>query len=293
MRGKLSAWLAAIRPRTLTITVAPVAVGAAIALHDRGTLADGPLAATLAGGLLIQIGTNLHNDAADFERGVDTPDRPGPKRAVAEGWLTSSQVRGAALLSLLLAFACGVYLAWVGGWPIVLLGLASLAAAWGYTGGPRPIAYTPLGELFVLLFFGVAAVAGTYYLQTGTLTPPVTLAGLVIGLPAAGVLLINNYRDLESDCRAGRRTLVAAIGRTGARRLYGTLLFSAPLAAWWLAPPSALSWLPLLTLPIALALTRRLGRLQPGPDLNPLLGETARFEMVLALLMVVGWLAAG
>ena len=154
----LQIWLLAIRPRTLSISAVPVMVGTALAWAEHQLFAWVTLLVTLGGSVLIQIGTNLHNDAADFERGADTPQRLGPRRVSAEGWLKPGQVRRAAHLSFAGAFLLGIYLVWLGGWPIVVLGLLSLTAAYAYTGGPRPVAYTPLGELFVFLFFGTLSV---------------------------------------------------------------------------------------------------------------------------------------
>ncbi len=161
-----TAWFLACRPKTLSVSLSPVLVGTAVAWHDSGTLLWLPLLAAAFGAAFIQIGTNLFNDVGDFLRGTDTPDRLGPKRATAEGWLTPDKVKAGAWLSFALAFLCGIYLVAHGGWPIVAIGLASLAAGWAYTGGPKPIAYGPLGEVFVFIFFGLVAVGGSYYLQT-------------------------------------------------------------------------------------------------------------------------------
>ena len=181
----LQIWLLAIRPRTLSISLVPVMVGSALAWAETQLFAWLTLLATLVGALLIQIGTNLHNDAADFERGADTTQRLGPRRVSAEGWLQPGHVRRAAHLSFSGAFLAGLYLVWLGGWPIVLLGLLSLTAAYAYTGGPRPVAYTPLGELFVFVFFGLVAVSGSFYLQTHQWSWNALLLGAAVGLPAA------------------------------------------------------------------------------------------------------------
>ncbi|MCA9542690.1 MAG: 1,4-dihydroxy-2-naphthoate octaprenyltransferase, partial [Myxococcales bacterium] len=159
-------WLAAIRPATLWAGAVPVLVGTGLAIAN-DVLRVGPALAALAGALLIQIGTNLVNDLADFKRGADGPDRLGPARATAKGWLTQRQVFAGAALSLAAAAGVGAWLVVVGGWPILALGIASLICAVGYTAGPMPLGYVGLGDLFVLLFFGFAAVAGTYYVQAG------------------------------------------------------------------------------------------------------------------------------
>jgi 1,4-dihydroxy-2-naphthoate octaprenyltransferase len=284
----LQTWLLAIRPRTLSIALVPVMVGSALAWAQYGLFNWVTFLATLGSALLIQIGTNLHNDAADFERGADTGRRLGPSRVSAEGWLTPGQVRAAAHLSFAGAFLLGIYLVWLGGWPIVALGLLSLAAAYGYTGGPRPVAYTPLGEVFVFLFFGLAAVTGTFYLQTNYWSGPALVAGAAVGLPAAAVLLINNYRDLDTDRNAGKHTLAVLLGRPALRYLYGALLLSAPLATVPLAAETfagvtlALPWLSLVP---AAFLIRRLWYTAIDTRLNRLLVQTAQWQLLFGVLL--------
>lgn len=282
-------WLLAIRPKTLSMAVAPVLAGTALAWHEQQQFCLAPLLFTLLAALLIQIGTNLYNDVADHERGADRAGRPGPARVVAEGLIPAARVRRAALLSFLLALACGVYLVWLGGWPIFLIGVASLAAGWAYTGGPRPIAYGPFGEIFVLVFFGLLAVAGSAYLQTETWSPRALLAGLAVGLPAAAALLVNNYRDLESDCAAGRRTLVRYLGRSASRNAYALLLLLPQLLVPRLLPPPSL-FLPWLALPVALWLIWRFWRAPVDAGLNAILAHTARYQLLFVILLAAGWL---
>ncbi len=278
------AWLAAIRPKTLALSVSPVLVGTALAFFEKGTFLPLPFFAALAAALLIQAGTNLHNDVADFRRGTDSGDRIGPPRATAEGWLSPEAVVHGAMAAFAAAFCLGIYLAWVGGWPIVAMGLASLAAGAAYSGGPRPLSSLPVGEFFVLLFFGLVAVAGSYYLQAGGVNGSVLLAGVVVGLPAAAVLTVNNYRDRDSDARAGRRTLSVLLPPAGSRLLYPFLMLSPfPLLilllprSWWL--------LPLLALLPALAAIRDMARLPVGPALNGVLARTAAVQFLLGLLL--------
>ncbi|MBS4018895.1 MAG: 1,4-dihydroxy-2-naphthoate polyprenyltransferase [Dechloromonas sp.] len=278
---KSTAWLLACRPKTLTVSLSPVIVGTAIAWQQNGQLLWLPLLLALFGAALIQIGTNLFNDVGDFLRGTDQPGRIGPPRATAEGWLTPAAVRTGALTSFALAFACGIYLASHGGWPIVAIGLCSLAAGWAYTGGPRPIAYGPLGELFVIAFFGVVAVGGSYYLQTLALSPAALLAGLQLGLLAAAVITVNNYRDLDSDATSGKRTLAVRLGRPATRWLY-----AGELLAPYLLLLGGATW-PLLSLPLALWLIRRFWRRAPGPGFNSLLAATAGLQLVFALLLTL------
>ncbi len=279
----LSAWLAAVRPTTLGLSISPVLAGTALAVGDTGRFHLPVFGAALAAALLIQIGTNLHNDVADHRRGTDRPGRAGPPRAVAEGWLSAAAVERGAWAAFFAAFLIGVYLAWVGGWPIVALGLASLAAGAAYSGGPRPLSSLPVGELFVLLFFGLAAVAGSYYLQTGAVTPRALLAGAALGSPAAAVLVVNNLRDREEDARSGRATLAVLLPVWGSRLEY-TLLTLVPFLL--LVPLLPFPWLglPLAALPVALALVRALWRLPPGRAFNGLLARTARLDLLLGLL---------
>lgn len=280
-------WVAATRPKTLLLGVSPVVAGVALAAAETGHVAPFTALLTLLASVAIQAGTNLHNDAADFERGTDTLARLGPPRATAQGWFTPDQVKAVAYLVFGLAFAIGVLLALRGGWPIVVLGLASLAAGYAYTGGPRPIAYSPFGEVFVLAFFGVGAVWGSHYLQTLTHAPDAWLIGLALGLPAAAVLLLNNYRDLETDRAAGRRTLAQVIGPDRARLLYAALLlgpFPILLAAGLPGRPG----LVLAAVPLALTLIYRLWRRPDGAGLNRQLGATGGYQAVIVALLALG-----
>lgn len=282
-------WMLAARPKTLPLTVTPVIAGIALAVAETGHVAALAALGTLLGAVAIQIGTNLYNDAADFERGTDTPDRLGPQRATAQGWFTARQVKTAAHLMFALAFALGLLLLIRGGWPILVIGLASLAAGYAYTGGPRPIAYGPFGEVFVLLFFGLAAVGGTYYLQTLTFGWPAFWTGFALGLPAAAVLVVNNYRDLETDRIAGRRTLCHFLGRPGARWLYAALLI-APIPILTAAGLPGGGWPLFAAIPLAVMLILRLFRGASGEALNLQLARTALYQMALAALLLLGFL---
>ena len=285
----LAHWLLAIRPKTLPVSLTPVLVGGALAFADDHSPDILTWLITLLSAGLIQAGTNLHNDAVDFERGTDTPARIGPRRVTAAGLLDAARVTRAAAICFGLAFIAGVYLAWVGGWPIVVIGLSSLVAGYTYTGGPLPIAYTPLGELFVLAFFGIIAVSGTYYLQTLTFSWLAVLAGLIPGLPAAALLLINNYRDLDTDREAGRRTLIHYTGREVGHWVYGALLLL-PLPLGVLLNPSTWGWLPILSLPLALRLVYRLAKAGIDTGLNELLGRTVQYQLLLGVLFSLGLL---
>jgi len=284
----LARWVSAARPRTLPLAATPVVAGVALAVAETGRL-DVPIAvATLLAAVAIQVGTNLHNDAADFERGTDTAARVGPPRATAQGWFTAAQVKRAAHLSFLTAFLLGAYLCVHGGWPILLLGLASLAAGYAYTSGPHPIAYGPFGELFVLLFFGIAAAAGSHYLQALAVSPAAIALGVALGLPAAAVLLLNNYRDLATDRRAGRRTLCHHLGVGRSRVAYAALLF-APFPLLPLADLPGRAWPVLAAAPVGAWLVARIFRGAAGTELNPLLGSTALYQSALAVLLMIGF----
>lgn len=288
-------WWTAARPRTLPLAATPVLVGIALAWAEGAAPRWLAALATLLAALLIQIGTNLHNDAADHERGNDREDRLGPLRVTAAGWASAAAVRRAAYAAFGAAFLLGTYLAFIGGWPIVAIGLASLAAGAAYSGGPRPLSHTPFGELFVWLFFGVLAVAGSHWLQAARVSPAALLAGAALGLPAAAVLLVNNLRDLAADARAGRRTLAAVLGDTPSRKLHAALIFVPFLALPALAAllPGESSrhglWLALAALPACLTLVRRM-RDARGVALNAVLAETARAQFVFGLLLAIGLL---
>ena len=289
----LHIWWLAIRPKTLTVSLTPVMVGSSMAYAETGAIAWLPLLVALFAAMLIQIGTNLHNDVSDFERGADGTERIGPPRVTASGWLAPAVVRSAALTCFGLAVLLGIYLVWHGGWPIFLLGLCSVAAGWAYTGGPRPIAYSALGELFVWLFFGLGAVMGSYYLQTLGLDWSVFVAASMVGLLAAAVIAVNNYRDFDSDRKIGKNTLAVRIGRGGSQVEYALLLFT----PYWLLPLLAnlshSGWgvgLPLLSLPLALSLWQRFRREQPGPVFNLILAQTVQLQLGFGMLLSIGFL---
>lgn len=263
-------------------------VGTALAWHEGAPIQWLAAATALCAAVLIQIGTNLYNDVGDYERGADRADRVGPPRATAMGWLAPGDVRRAAATSFGLAIVLGAYLVSVGGWPIFAVGLASIAAGIGYTGGPRPIAYTASGEGFVFVFFGLVATAGSAFLQTGQLSWAAGAAGAMIGALAAAVLVVNNYRDLDSDRRSGKITLAVRIGRAATRVEFGALAvlpFAAlPLLAA-LTDAGLAMLLPLAAAPVAARLVRDLLRAPIGGALNALLKRTARLELVFGLLV--------
>ena len=287
------AWILAARPKTLPAALAPVIVGTALAAAD-GQVAWLPAAAAALGALLLQILSNFANDYSDFFRGADTPDRLGPVRVTSAGLMTPGERRWGMAVVIVLAGLVGLYLVWVGGWPILLIGVAAILAALAYTGGPFPFGYYGLGELFVLLFFGGAAVCGTYYLQTQGVTSTAIVASLAVGVLVTAILVVNNYRDLETDRRAGKWTLAVRLGRRGTQLEYALLLTAAYGLVWglWLFLHAGF-WvlLPWLTAPLAVRLARTLARATDGPTLNRTLAETAQLGLWFSLLLALGLVA--
>ncbi|MEZ4362285.1 MAG: 1,4-dihydroxy-2-naphthoate polyprenyltransferase [Kofleriaceae bacterium] len=289
MDAPFKIWLAAARPRTLPAAVAPVLVGTACA-HAVGAVAWGPALAALAGALLLQLAANFSNDVFDAESGADGPDRIGPTRAVAAGLITPRAMKAATALCVVAALAVGGYLVALRGWPVVAIGLSSIAAALAYTGGPWPLGYHGLGDVFVLAFFGFVAVAGTAFVQLGE-TPRLALAaGLGVGALATAILVVNNVRDIASDTRAGKRTLAVRWGRRGALIEYVALLGAAYATALALAIAyrSPAPCLPLLSAPLAAARARQLAAAADGPAHNRLLAQTAQLMLMYSALLAIG-----
>jgi len=287
--GGAGAWLLAARPATLTASLAPVAVGTAVAAAE-GEARAIPALAALAAALLIQVGTNFANDAFDFEQGADTAERAGPLRAAQAGLLSPAALRAATLVVFAAAALIGVYLIARGGWPIAVLGLLGLLAGYAYTGGPLRLGYHGLGDPLVFLFFGVFAVWGTHRVQTLGPSELALGASIPIGLLATALIAVNNLRDIETDRSAGKRTAAVRLGARGARRYYGLLLAGSYLALpglWWLGAPLSCVWLPLLTTPLAWRLWRRV-RVAEGAALNLDLAGTARLQLGFGALMAVG-----
>jgi 1,4-dihydroxy-2-naphthoate octaprenyltransferase len=286
--SSLAAWIAACRPATLSASAVPVLVGSACAAAV-GAFRAGPALAALAGAFCIQIGTNLANDVFDFEKGADTGDRVGPVRAVQAGLLTAAQVRRGMVLAFGLACLAGVSLILVGGWPIVVIGIASILAGIAYTGGPWPLGYHGLGDVFVMLFFGFVAVCGTAFVQVGAVPDVAWLAAVPVGALSTAILVVNNLRDRHTDVGAGKRTLAVRFGRRFALGEYVALVALAFVGTVLVAASARSAW-PLLALgalPIAVSLSRKVA-VTEGAALNPLLGATARLLLVHGVLLVVG-----
>lgn len=284
-------WLAAIRPKTLTAAAAPVVLGTAFAYADHSFQLF-PAIAALFGAFLIQIGTNLANDYFDFRKGADSTDRVGPIRVTAAGLVRPESMRNAMLAVFAAALVSGIYLVTVGGWPIVLIGLASIVSGILYTGGPYPLGYNGLGDLFVLIFFGLVATSGAYYVQANTITPEVLLAGISPGLLSVAILTINNLRDIESDRRAGKKTLVARFGRDfGKMHLLLVMLVAhqVPIVLTLLQPERRWTFLSLVTMPFALLIVANLFRSLDPRTCNRALAQTAMLLLIHSLLFALGW----
>jgi len=289
--AQVRAWILAIRVPTLSAAVVPVLVGTALALRESGG-SLGIFVVTLCTALLIQIGTNLTNDLFDFQKGADTGARLGPVRAVQAGLLTQKQVAVAGVVSFGTAIVLGLYLARVGGWPIVAIGLAAVASGIAYTGGPWPLGYHGLGDLFVFVFFGLVAVVGTFYLQAGTVTAAAFIASLPVAMLVTAILVVNNLRDIDTDRDAGKRTLAVRLGRAATRLQYSILVLGAyavAAALWISAAASAWAILPWLTLPLGVRLVRAVWH-DEGTALNLALRQTAGLHLLFGVLLAAGFL---
>jgi 1,4-dihydroxy-2-naphthoate polyprenyltransferase len=292
----LHIWLMAARPRTLPAAVAPVLVGTALAATE-GTFKWLTLVAAMLGALFIQVGTNLSNDYSDARRGADTEDRLGPVRVTAGGLVPPRQVLVATYVAFGLAVAAGAYLIATAGWELLLVGAASILAGVLYTGGPRPYGYEGLGEVFVFLFFGVVAVTGSYFAQVEELAWEAFVLAVPVGLLAAAILVVNNVRDLETDRRAGKRTLAVRLGRSRARGLYGAMVYLAFVAGpvpWLAGSPDLTAWvlLPWVALPLAVPVVRVVRNRSDGPSLNGALARTGMLQLAFCALLSAGILAS-
>ena len=289
--GSLAAWAVAVRPRTLLVAISPVLVGATMGFERTGSIDWLAALLVLGAALLMQVISNMQNDVGYTVRGGDSSGtRTGLPRATANGWLSVRHVRGAIVLTAVLSVAIGLALVAYRGWPVLAIGTASLLAALAYMGGPRPIAYTPFGELTVFVFFGLLAVTGTDWVLTGSVGTVSLLASVAIGGLAAAALAVNNHRDIAHDRLVGRRTFAVTFGEAASVGLYGALLLGPfallPLMAMQAGAPALL--LPLLLLPGALALRRDFVHCAPGLAFNELLFRTFRLELWFAALLSAG-----
>jgi 1,4-dihydroxy-2-naphthoate polyprenyltransferase len=292
----LHIWLMAARPRTLPAAVAPVLVGTALAATE-GTFKWLTFLAAMIGAVFIQIGTNLSNDYSDARRGADTEDRLGPVRVTAGGLVPPRQVLVATYFAFGVAVLAGAYLIATAGWELLLVGAASILAGVLYTGGPRPYGYEGLGEVFVFLFFGVVAVSGSYFAQVERVGWEALVLAVPVGLLAAAILVVNNVRDLETDRRAGKRTLAVRLGRRRARALYAAMVYGAfvclPLP-WLLGSDVLSAWLllALAALPLAVPGVQTVRSRTDGPSLNGALARTGLLQLSFCALLSAGILAS-
>ncbi|GMQ84981.1 MAG: 1,4-dihydroxy-2-naphthoate polyprenyltransferase [Acidimicrobiia bacterium] len=283
-------WLLAARPATLTAAVAPVLVGSALAAAAHVFGVDTFLVILFAA-LAIQVGVNFANDLADATSGADTADRIGPQRAVASGLLTPTEMKRGIGIAFALAAIAGIYLIWLGGWVILVIGVVSIVAALAYTAGPYPYGYHGFGEVFVFTFFGLVATAGTRYVFDRSAPADAWWAGVAMGLLATAILVANNYRDLDTDLAVGKRTLAVILGRETTRRLYAAMIGGAFLTIAVSVTIGSLplwSLLALVTIPRAGLLVRALFTETSGPALIVVLKGTARLQLVFAALLSIG-----
>lgn len=290
--SSLQIWLIASRPRTLPAAVAPVLVGTALA-WTVGPLDWLAFVAASLGALFIQVGTNLSNDYSDARRGADTEDRLGPVRVTAGGLVPPKQVLFATYASFGMAVLCGIYLIIIAGPVLLLIGAASILAGVLYTGGPRPYGYEGFGEVFVFTFFGIVAVTGSYFVQRQALEWEAFVLAIPVGLLASAILVVNNVRDLETDRRAGKKTLAVRLGRANTRRLFAVMVALAyPTALMPSLVGSLNAWpvLVVLTIPIAVALVKTVASHTDGPTLNSALARSGLLELAFCLLLTIGLL---
>lgn len=288
-RSTIQAWILASRPRTLTAAIAPVLLGSAVAFA-RGAFHPGAALAACIGAVMIQVGANLANDVGDYERGTDTSDRLGPVRVTMAGMLAPRQVKLGAAVAFSLAALAGAYLIHIAGWPVLVIGLASIAAGVMYTFGPSPLAYNGLGDVFTMVFFGFVGVCGTAFVQVGAVPPAAWPAAAAVGATITALLVVNNVRDIETDRRAGRRTIPVVFGRRAGLIEYALLLLVAhiiPVAMWLTGMADLWILLPVLSAPRAVSLIRFVDATE-GRRLNQALADTAQLVLVHAGLFAVG-----
>ncbi len=285
----LRPWILAARPKTLPAALAPVLLGSALA-HADGAFAALPAALALGFALLIQIGTNYANDYFDYVKGADSAERQGPPRAVASGMIRPRKMLAGTMVCFAIAFAEGLLLLPYGGWPLVAVGLASVLMGLAYTGGPSPLAYNGTADIFVLIFFGVVAVTMTYYVQAGSFTLDAFLLSLAPGALATNILVVNNYRDIDSDRAASKRTLIVRFGRGFGSAEYLLMLAVAqavPLLLLYMGRGAAIL-LPIASLPAGLRMYALMRRAATRAEFDKALGGTALYMLGYSLLLALG-----
>ena len=282
-------WLLAARLKTLAASIAPVTLGSALAFHD-GTFHLFICLMTLLAAVLIQVGTNFANDVFDFQKGTDREDRLGPLRVTQTGLISPEQMKRAMWHTFVLAICVGFYLAWIGGWPIVWIGLLSIVAGITYTGGPYPLGYHGWGDVFVFIFFGLIAVPGTYYLQTDTVSSLSISMGAIMGMLSNAILVVNNLRDVDTDKLSGKRTLAVRLGKYFSKIQYSLLMllpFILPIYLWWISENEISLLLTVFAIPLSFHLIKQIFSLT-GSDLNLVLSRTARFLIIFTVLLSTG-----
>lgn len=279
------AWLYAARPKTLTTAIVPVMVSTALA-HGSLLIAFSALMAILC----MQVGTNLINDALDYKLGADTSERIGPQRMTQSGVIPFKTIYRAGILTFILSLLCAMPLIFLGGWPIAFLVVISIAAGYLYTGGPFPLSYNGLGDLFVFLFFGLAGTLGVFYIQTHEITPLSVVAAIQIGLLATVLIAINNLRDWKTDAKVNKRTLPVRFG-PNIGKLEITLLIAVPYVLtfiWYIWGYTWASTLPWLTIPLALFIIRKIWASEPSKEYNQYLGLASLLHLSFGLCLAIG-----
>lgn len=288
---KLKAWILAARPKTLTASFVPIVSTAGLVSGMGYKLEWWIVVCALFSSFCIQIGTNLVNDAMDFKKGADTEARIGPTRVTQQGIFTFKQVMWMASLFFLVAVALGVPLVIKGGWPILLIGVVSIIMGYAYTSGPMPLAYHGLGDLFVILFFGLVAVGGLFYLLTGEYQLPAFILGLQIGFLSTILIAINNLRDMNTDKLVNKKTLAVRMGLQGARLWIGFLIFAPYLAGYyWLSVQRYWVYMaPLLCFPLGILIAKRIFRTEPSAAYNKYLAMSSAYGLVYSILLTIGF----
>ena len=288
-KTKIDSWIIASRPRTLLAAFVPVMVGSAVAFNEGKLKIILSLSALLCS-LLIQVGTNFTNDLYDFLKGSDTTKRKGPRRVLASGLISVGEMKTAIVLTFLTAFLIGLFLVYHGGFVILVIGILSILAGLAYTAGPYPLAYNALGDIFVFMFFGIIGTVGTYYLHTNDLSIVSFISSIPVGALVTNILVVNNYRDIEEDKTAGKKTLAVKLGKNFTRYQFIFLIvlsFLVPLILFIFFNASIFIFLPYLTLPIAYKVISMIYTLN-GTQLNSTLELTARLSAIYGLLFSAG-----
>ena len=287
--SKFQSWILASRPKTLLAAVVPVVIGSALAFNIGKFSFTAALVALMCS-ILIQVATNFVNDLYDHLHGADTEERVGPQRALATGLISVSEMKSGIILTFASAFLLGLYLVYIGGWIILLVGVLSIIAGIAYTAGPYPLAYNGLGDYFVFIFFGVVGTVGTFYVQANQLHPLAFFASIPVGALITNILVVNNYRDIEQDRAASKFTLAVKYGEAFARYQYTFLMavsYLVPITSYFIFDQNIFILLPLITVPLGIKLIKMIYTLK-GTELNKTLELTAKFSALFGFLFAIG-----